>query len=139
MADARGTQPVSPASVLVVDDHEDSRDMLAAFLALAGCAVETAANGAEAISRAERMRPHVVLMDLSLPGGVDGLAATHIIKSHPQLKDVFVIAVTAHAFPADVARAKKVGCHAVVTKPFDPEMLTLEVLRLARQPRALEA
>jgi len=127
----QGDMPTSP-SVLVVDDNRDNRDLLAEYLTFLGCTVETVATGAEAISVAEAVRPHVVLMDLGLPGMLDGWEATRRIKSHPRLKQTVVIAVTAHGFPADVERAMQAGCHAVVVKPYD-------VVALGQQVRLLVA
>jgi len=120
------------ASVLVVDDNRDNRDLLAEYLTFIGCTVQTVATGAEAITVAEAVRPHVVLMDLGLPGIFDGWDATRRIKSHPSLKQTVVIAVTAHGFPADVERAMRAGCHAVVVKPYD-------VVALGQQVRLLVA
>ena len=104
MADA------SPApSVLMVEDHDDNREMLADVLTFAGCTVMTATSGEEAIAQAERLLPQVVLMDLRLRGDIDGWEATRIIRAHPRLQHAVVIAVTAHAFPPERHRALFTG------------------------------
>jgi two-component system cell cycle response regulator DivK len=123
-------------SVLVVDDDADNREMLADFLQFAGFEVTTAENGADAVTRAEEVRPAVVLMDLVMPGVLDGWEATRRIKSHPTLNATVVIAVTAHALPADVQKAMHAGCHAVVVKPYDLQALAASVERViaAREP-----
>jgi len=118
-------------SVLVVEDHRDNRELLELYLKFKGCAVATATSGAEAIALAEVMRPHVVLMDLGLPGAMDGWEATRRFMAHPVLKDMTVIAVTAHGFPADIEKAKHAGCQAVFIKPYDIVALAQEVQRLA--------
>jgi len=124
--------PVSPF-VLVVDDNSDNRDLLAEYLTFIGCTVETVATGAEAVTVAEAVRPHVVLMDLGLPGMLDGWDATRRIKSHPLLKQTVVIAVTGHGFPADVERAMRAGCHSVVVKPYDVIALGQQVQSLVSE------
>ena len=125
----RALQP----SVLVVEDHRDNRELLEQYLTFVGCEVATAATGAEAIAVAELMRPHVVLMDLGLPGAMDGWEATRWFMAHPVLKDMTVIAVTAHGFPADIEKAKHAGCQAVFIKPYDIVALAREVQRVASE------
>ncbi len=115
--------------VLVVDDHVDGRELLAEFLRFAGFHVIEASNGAEAIQLAERHRPLVVLMDLTLPA-MDGLEATRRIKQNPLLKDTVVIAVTAHAFPAAKSEALEAGCQTVFVKPVHVGEVALYVHRV---------
>jgi len=96
-------------SILVVDDHDDSRDMIAEYLCCIGYAVSTAADGAEAVARAEQLRPDVVLMDLVLPGVVDGCEATRRIKASPLTNGTVVIALTAHALLPEREQALRAG------------------------------
>lgn len=117
-------------SVLIVEDHRDNRELLEQYLTFVGFAVETAKTGAEAIAVAEKMRPKVVLMDLGLPGAMDGWEATRQFMSHPVLKRSVVIAVTAHGFRADVEKAMRAGCHSVFIKPYDIVALAQEVQRV---------
>jgi two-component system cell cycle response regulator DivK len=123
--------------VLVVDDHEDSLEMMAEYLRLlVGCRVETATTGVEALAAVEAMHPAVVLMDLQLPGHIDGWEVTRTIKAHPVLKEARVIAVTGHAFPPDLERAMRAGCDAVVLKPVDLPALARQVAQVAALHRA---
>ena len=124
--------PAKP-SVLVVDDHDDSRDLLAEYLSLKGFDVTIAADGVAAVTRAEQLIPQVVLMDLALPGMIDGCEATRRIKASPMTKDTVVIAVTAHAFPHEQQKAMHAGCHAVMTKPLDVVKLAALVESVIRQ------
>ncbi len=116
----------SSRSVLVVEDHDDSRELLADFLGLSGFDVHTASNGIEAIRLAEQHCPRVVLMDLMLPE-MDGFETTRRIKQHPRLRDTVVIAMTAQAFPSVTDQAIDAGCHTVLTKPFDISELAVQV------------
>ena len=109
-------------SILVVDDSPDGREMLVEYLVFRGFHVTEAGNGAEAIEVARRVKPNIVLMDLSMPG-VDGWEATRTLKADPALQDVVVIAVTAHAFPIEQQAARDAGCDAVIPKPYDLTVL----------------
>ena len=120
-------------SVLVVDDHDDSRDLIAEYLSLKGFDVTTAADGVAAVTRAEQLHPQVVLMDLGLPGMMDGCEATRRIKASPMTQNTVVIAVTAHAFPHEQQKAMHAGCHAVMTKPLDVAKLAALVESVIRQ------
>jgi CheY-like chemotaxis protein len=123
-------------SVLVVDDNTDNRELLAEFLVFAGFQVTTAASGADAVTVAQRVHPEVVLMDLAMPGLMDGWEATRRIKGDPSLRDTVVIAVTAHAFPPERERAMHAGCQAVFTKPYDVVAVAAHVERTVRDRRS---
>lgn len=122
--------PPAKACVLVVDNDTDNREMLSEYLTFAGFEVAAASNGVEAVSRAEEVRPQVVLMDIALPGTMDGLETTRRIKSNPVLKDAVVIAVTAMALSDTRQKALAAGCRAVVVKPFDLVALTARIEQL---------
>lgn len=126
----------SPLTVLVVDDHEDSRDMIGTYLSSLGWTVATAATGVEAIAVAETLRPQVVLMDLALPGIMDGWETTRRVKSHPLLKQTVVIAVTAHGFAAAQEKAMHAGCAAVFVKPCNLEALSQRIEHLTAPRRS---
>jgi CheY-like chemotaxis protein len=104
--------------VLVVDDSLDGREMLSEYLAFRGFHVIEATDGASAIEVARRVRPAIVLMDLSM-AGIDGWEATRVLKADPLTKHAVVIAVTAHAFLAEQQAARTAGCDAVIPKPYD--------------------
>src|SRR5918912_3906433 len=99
-------------TVLVVDDSTDGREMLAEYLTFRGFQVRTAAHGAEAIEIAHRIRPAVVLIDLSM-AGTDGWEATRQLKGDQLTTDIVVLALTAHAFPAEHESARAAGCDAI--------------------------
>ena len=84
--------------------------------------VLTATDGAAGIELAERERPDIVLMDLSLPA-MDGWEATRRIKAHDSLKHVPIIALTAHAMVGDAEKALACGCDDYMTKPLDEDLL----------------
>lgn len=106
------------ARVLLVEDTEDNRVMMRRLLEMSGYYVMEAVNGLEAVTQAEREEPEIILMDLSLPL-VDGLAATRRIRQLSSLKDVPIIAVSAHDTLDFHAEALVAGCDAYITKPID--------------------
>ncbi len=115
--------------VLVVDDHAESREMCAAFLAQAGFRVITAINGLDALVKALSLRPDVIVMDLAMPD-LDGLDCTRQLAASPLTREIPVIVLTAHATPEAKALALAAGCRGFVAKPFLPSLLIEEVGRL---------
>jgi two-component system, cell cycle response regulator DivK len=109
--------------VLVVDDYEDNRIMYTEYLAYAGFRVIEAADGEEAILKAARLHPDVVVMDLSLPG-IDGWEATRAIKADKP--GMPVIALTGFSM-SHAQSAREAGCDDFITKPCLPNAL-LEAL-----------
>ena len=105
-------------TVLLVEDTEDNRQMMGRLLELSGFRVVEATNGQEAVEAAARENPKIILMDLSLPF-IDGLAATRRIRSLPGLKDVPIVAVSAHDTADFHHEALAAGCDAYLTKPID--------------------
>ncbi len=108
--------------VLVVEDAEDARMFMRLALERLGYIVFEAENGQEALDVAERVRPQVILMDLSLPV-MDGLEATQRIRATDGMTGVTVIAVTAHQGTDFREGAKDAGFDAYVTKPIDVDSL----------------
>jgi CheY-like chemotaxis protein len=84
--------------------------------------VLTATDGAAGIELAERERPDLILMDLSLPV-IDGWEATRRIKTNKQLCHIPIIALTAHAMVGDAEKALAAGCDGYLTKPLDEDLL----------------
>lgn len=105
-------------TVLVVDDHEDIRMLLGLRLQMKGCRVVEAANGREAVELAPKIRPDLILMDLSMPV-LDGYEATRQIRAQPTLRDVPIIAVSAYCDAHNASKALAAGCADCVTKPVD--------------------
>jgi two-component system cell cycle response regulator DivK len=109
-------------TVLVVEDDEDIRLTMRLALEGLGYSVVEAADGKQAIEEAWRTCPPIILMDLSLPV-LDGLEATRRIRQDPQMKDVLIVAVTAHHEGQFRTNALAAGCNAYTTKPIDYDWL----------------
>ncbi len=118
--------------VIVVDDFEDTRQMLRRMLELSGCRVVEAANGQEAIELSQREGPDLVLMDLNMPV-LDGFNATLRIREDMRTRDVPVVAITAYDSAESRAAADAVGCSDYVTKPLDHERLDSLLKKLLPQ------
>ncbi len=119
--------------VLVVEDNEPNRRMLARRLQRRGYEISTAADGAEAIDSVRREPPDIILMDMSLPV-MHGWDATREIKSDPVTASIPIIALTAHALSGDRDKALQSGCDEFDTKPYDLDRLIgkIETLLAAR-------
>ena len=115
--------------VMVVEDFEDNRFMMRRLLEMSGYQVLEAINGEEAVELAKRERPALILMDLSLPL-LDGLAATRSIRREADLRDIPIVAVSAHDTADFHAEALAAGCNDYVTKPIDFDQLETLLKRL---------
>ncbi len=107
--------------ILIVEDVEFNRDLLVQLLE-EDYDILTATDGAAGIELAERERPDLILMDLSLPG-IDGWEATRRIKANEELRHIPIIALTAHAMTGDEEKARESGCDDYLSKPIDEDLL----------------
>ena len=109
-------------TILLVEDNLINADMLSRRLTRRGYTVVTAGDGVLAVSEAARVRPDLILMDMSLPE-IDGWEATRRIKADPLTATIPVVALTAHAMVADRERSLAAGCQEFETKPIDFDRL----------------
>ena len=105
-------------TVLLVEDNDMNRDMMIMRLTKRGFTVESAADGNEAVEKAIRICPDIILMDMSLPK-MDGLTATRMVKSNPASEKIPVIVLTANATVFDRDNALAAGCDDFETKPVN--------------------
>ena len=120
--------------VLIVEDHADTREMLQLLLGIFGCRVIAARDGEEAMSFVEKTVPDLVLMDMTLPR-LDGLSLTRIIRSHPTLNQVPIVAMTGLVTPQFHNEALSAGCNDYLDKPIDFDRLE----ELVRSPHSDDA
>lgn len=123
--------------ILIVDDHEDSAEMLSMLLCGKGHATRTALDGAAALAAAAAFQPHVGLLDLSLPG-MSGYELAPRLRALPGLTRIRLVAVTGHGSDAHRARARAAGFDEHLLKPVDLQVVdaVLESVRQAlRQAR----
>jgi len=109
-------------TILIVEDHDDSREMLRMLFKLWGCRVVEACNGIEAVDAASRERPELIIMDGSLPL-LDGLAATRRIRENLLLSKVKIIALNGWGTESYNDDARAAGCDDCLMKPLDLDLL----------------
>lgn len=118
--------------ILLVEDNEMNRDMLARRLRRRDYEVIIAVDGKEGIEMATTEMPDIILMDLSLPL-IDGWEATSQIKADETTQHIPVIALTAHAMMGDRERALEAGCDDFDTKPVEFKRLLSKIEKLLTQ------
>ena len=109
-------------TLLVVEDNAMNMKLIRCILSIPRYRVIEAQDAETGVELARRHQPDLILMDIKLPG-MDGLTATRIIRSDPQLKKIPIVAVTSHAMSGDADRATKAGCNDYMTKPIRPRKL----------------
>ena len=120
---ARGT---AMHTILVVEDNEESRDMLSRRLQRRGYAVIVATDGERAVSMAREAMPDLILMDMNLPK-MDGWEATRQLRATPETRAVPVIALTAHAMTGDREKTLAAGCNDYHPKPVELVRLLAQI------------
>jgi len=118
-------------NALIVDDQPDIRKLILMTMESEEFELHEADNGIDALRIAQNLRPSVVLLDVMMPGGLDGYQVCEKIKSDAQLKATTkVILLTARGQRTDIERGQAVGCDAYLIKPFSPIELLDTVDRL---------
>lgn len=121
--------------ILLVEDNEMNRDMLSRRLMRSGHEVLLANDGQAGIDMAQRERPDLILMDMSLPV-IDGWEAASRLKADAATRHIPIIALTAHAMPGDHKKATDAGCDEYDTKPVDYPRLLGKIEKLTGGAKA---
>jgi CheY-like chemotaxis protein len=122
----RPRQIPSRPLVLVVDDHDDTRDLYVQSLASFGFETIGAADCQQACRRAWEFHPDIVVTDLTLRGG-DGWQLIQDLRREARTRDIPVVLLTGHAAPAVRERAEREGCAGFFVKPCLPDELAAEL------------
>ena len=104
--------------ILIVDDNQDSRELVVKILKNRGYLIIEAVDGEEALEKAIAENPDLILMDISIPK-IDGYEVTKRLKSQVTFKNTPIIALTAHAMKGDREKALEAGCDGYISKPID--------------------
>jgi len=113
-------------TILVIEDNEMNMKLMRAVLRAGNYRMLEAADAETALSLAQEHHPDLILMDIQLPG-MDGLSATKIIKTDPNLREIPIFALTGFAMESDKAKAMDIGLAGYIVKPFSVKVL-LETL-----------
>ena len=119
--------------VLIVEDNPSNLELAKLVLVGGGFRVESAVDGQEGLLKAKELKPALILMDIQLPGGMDGLAATRALKADPDTADIKVVAMTANAMKGAKEEALQAGCVGYITKPIDVRRFVRDVTEYLRQ------
>ncbi|MBN1873052.1 MAG: response regulator [Anaerolineae bacterium] len=104
--------------ILYIEDNFHNRRIVNKVLSSHGYTVMEAVDGLEGWDRVQVLRPPLVLLDISLPGSIDGLEVVKRIKERDDLKNIWVIALTASAMRGDRERFLEAGCDDYLSKPL---------------------
>ena len=121
--------------VAVAEDDPDVVYLLEAVLSDSGYSVATTDNGADALSLVEERRPGVLLLDVRMPGRIDGMEVLRRLRAHDELAALPVVLLTAHAAARDVEAGLAAGADAYLVKPFALEELLSLLERLTSSAR----
>jgi two-component system cell cycle response regulator DivK len=124
--DNEGKGKGSSPRILVVEDNQDNREMVVKALNFHGYQVIEAVDGEEAIEKAKAEGPDLILLDIYLPK-MDGYEATRRLKGDRDLRNIPVIALTAHAMKGNREEALAAGCDGYIPKPIDVRELPKQI------------
>ena len=108
--------------ILIVEDHPDMRELLIWQMEMMGFTVIPAKHGKEGIEKATQEKPHLIVMDIMMPG-MDGREATRILRTQAETRNIPILAATALFRESDLRSCIEAGCNDYLVKPFTFEKL----------------
>jgi DNA-binding response OmpR family regulator len=114
-------------TILIAEDRKEVRDLVRVTLRGGGFDIHQAADGLEAVEMARSLRPDLVLMDVMMPGEVDGVEATRILRSELAPEQCRILMLTAKGQQSDRRLGMDAGADDYFTKPFSPLELIKKV------------
>lgn len=118
--------------ILLVDDEPDILEILSYNLSAEGYQISTASNGVEALKKAKKHLPHLIIMDVMMPE-MDGIEACEKIRILPQLKDTIITFLTARGEDYSQVAGFEAGADDYITKPIKPKVLVSKIKSLLRR------
>ena len=119
--------------ILIADDHPDTRLILRDYFEAKGYAVCEAHNGEEAMACIRSARPDAVVLDIQMPR-MDGIQVLREVRGDQDLRDLKILALSAHAFAEDVREISNAGADSYLAKPADPRVV-IEAVRTLIEAR----
>ncbi len=113
--------------ILIVDDHKEIRRLVEITLRGEDYHILQAENGEEAIEIEKAEKPDLIIMDVMMPGKIDGIEATRILKKNPESKGCSIIILTSQGQKEDIEKGFSAGADDYFVKPFSPLELIKKV------------
>ena len=118
--------------ILLVDDEPDILEILSYNLSAEGYHISTAFNGIEAVKKAKKHQPHLIIMDVMMPE-MDGIEACEKIRTLPELKNTIITFLTARGEDYSQVAGFEAGADDYITKPIKPKVLVSKIKSLLRR------
>ena len=118
--------------ILLVDDEPDILEIVGYNLSTEGYQISTAENGSEAVKKAKKLRPHLIILDVMMPE-MDGIEACEQIRKIPELNDSIIAFLTARGEDYSQVAGFEAGADDYITKPIKPKVLVSKVKGLLRR------
>jgi len=120
------TNVMDQKKILIADDNENIRDALTYLLEDEGYELQLAKDGADALRKVRERKPDILFLDIMMPE-INGYDVCRTIKNDPDLKNIYVIMLTARGQVAEQERGKEVGADEYIVKPFSPMEILAKV------------
>ena len=118
--------------ILLVDDEPDILEIITYSLENAGYEIYTATNGIEAVEKASKIEPHLIILEVMMPK-MDGIEACEIIRNNPKTKNILITFLTARGEDYSQIAGFNAGADDYITKPIKPKILLSKVKSLLRR------
>lgn len=106
--------------ILIVDDQVEVRELVQVTLEIGEYQIFSAENGQQALDLAQAEHPDVILLDIMMPGSIDGLEVCRRLKADPATADMTIVILSAKGQESDVEAGRRAGADTYFTKPFSP-------------------
>jgi len=116
--------------ILVVEDQPEIRKLICMTMDYDGFEVHEAENGDSGLRMVKALRPNIVLLDVMMPGQLDGIQVCERIRADPEIAHIPEVLLTARGQQSDLEAGRRAGCDAYLTKPFSPLQLIETVEQL---------
>jgi two-component system response regulator MprA len=126
-------QPQSPPAVLVIEDDEGVVEFIKLGLRYENFQVESAEDGLEGISAAQRLNPAIIILDLLLPGEIDGMEVCRRLRENPTTRDIPILMLTAKSDLQDKVAGLNIGADDYLAKPFNFDELVARIRAIIRR------
>lgn len=113
--------------ILIVDDQLEVRELVEVTLRTSDLTILKASRGEEAVVLARKEKPDLIIMDIMMPGKIDGLEATQILKKDEKTRNIIILILTAKGQKSDISKGEQVGADGYFIKPFSPLELIKKV------------